>query len=90
MNNMIKTALIHAAIAVAVQAVLQIWFGWLAAGWIACSMFFGRELAQHEYKGGGPLVVPLHYGLTKHWTLDSVLDVLLPAIATGVMAWILI
>lgn len=85
---MIKTALTHAAIAVFIQLVLQFWFGWLAAGWIACAVFFGRELAQHEYKGGGPKVVSALYGLTNHWNLDSFLDILFPAVATGVL-WIL-
>lgn len=88
MNNMIKTAATHAAIALTVQVVLQFLIGWVAAGLVACAVFLGREIAQHEYKGGGPLEVPIHYGLTNHWTTDSVLDVLLPAIATGVAAWI--
>lgn len=85
---MIKTALIHALIAALIQIGLQYWLGWLAAGVIACAIFFGREIAQHEYKGGGPLKVSLLYGLTKHWTLDSILDVIFPAIATGAL-WIL-
>ena len=85
---MIKTALTHAAIAVLIQLCLQFWFGWIAAGWIACAIFFGREIAQHEYKGGGPLKVSVLYGLINHWTLDSILDVLFPAIATGAV-WLL-
>lgn len=89
MNNIIKTALTHSAIAALIQCVLSVWFGWLAAGWVACSLFLGRELAQHEYKGGGPNNVSLLYGLTHHWTLDSVLDIVLPIITTGVL-WILL
>lgn len=85
---MIKTALIHAGIAVVIQAALQFWLGWFAGGAVACAIFFGRELAQHEYKGGGPLKVSLLYGLINHWTLDSALDVLLPVIATGAL-WLL-
>lgn len=85
---MIKSALVHAVIAVAMQGLWQFLVGWLAAGIIACSFFFGREFAQHEYKGGGPKVVSLHYGLVNHWTLDSTLDVLFPIIATGAV-WLL-
>lgn len=93
MNIMIKTAIEHAAIAVAMQLCLAFYLyhvhsftadhGLLAGGFAACAAFLFREIAQHEYKGGGPYKVNILYGLTKHWTLDSILDLVFPVIATG-------
>lgn len=95
---MIKTALTHAAMAVAIQLSLALYLQWLhgfnfeqgmlAGGIAACFGFFFREVSQHETKGGGAKVVSMTYGLTNHWTLDSVLDIVFPIIATGAL-WLL-
>lgn len=95
MNNMIKTALEHAIIAAVMQLCIAFYLyyvhsfsadhGLLAGGFAACAAFLFREIAQHEYKGGGPYKVGILYGLTKHWTLDSVLDLTFPVIAAGVV-----
>lgn len=90
MNNKLKTALEHAVIAVLLQLLLSPLFGLVCAGVIACSIFLGREIAQHEYKGGGANNVPLFYGLFNQWDTDSVLDVLLPIISTGVITWLFV
>lgn len=71
----------HSLIAVVVQLLLWPLFGGIAAGAIACAVFLGREIAQHEYKGGGPKRVSLLYGLFHHWSTDSILDVAAPAVA---------
>jgi len=37
--------------------------------------YLGREVAQHEYKGGSwEKDLPVWYGFINHWSLDSVLD----------------
>ena len=96
---MIKTALIHAAIAVAIQFGLALYLQWLhgfdfndgllAGGFTACCGFLFREIAQHEYKGGGPLKVGIAYGLTHHWSLDSIVDFVFPIIATGAVWYLM-
>lgn len=96
---MMKTSLTHAAIAIVIQLVMAMYFnymhgisyehGIIAGGFVACSGFLFREIAQHEYKGGGPLKVSILYGLTNHWTMDSILDVLLPIIMTGAV-WVVL
>lgn len=96
---MIKTALTHAFIAIVMQVLLAVYLqglhgfdfnnGLLAGGFAACCGFLFREIAQHEYKGGGPLNVGMLYGLKNHWTLDSILDVLLPTIATGALWYLM-
>lgn len=98
MTNMLKTALEHAWIAVFVQLLVAIYLcgihgfsinhGVLSGGFTACAAFLFREIAQHEYKGGGPTKVGILYGLKQHWTLDSALDVLFPVFSTG-FVWIL-
>lgn len=99
MNNKIETALEHGIIAGIIQILLTVYLyhvhsftvehGILAGGFTACAGFLFREMAQHEYKGGGPTKVGIMYGLTHHWTLDSVLDILFPLIVTGGL-WILL
>ena len=99
MSAIIKTATLHAVVALVMQIAIGAYLfyvhgftvehGVLAGGFSACSAFLFREMAQHEYKGGGPTKVNGTYGLTHHWTLDSVLDVLFPLIATGGL-WILL
>lgn len=95
---MINTALTHAAMAVIIQFGLALYLqllhgfdfsqGMLAGGIAACCGFLFREISQHETKGGGAKVVSMFYGLTNHWNLDSTLDVLFPAVATGAL-WLL-
>ena len=99
MNNMIKTAILHAIVALGMQVCIGFYLfyvhgftiehGMLAGGFSACSAYLFREMAQHEYKGGGPTKVSGTYGLTHHWTLDSILDILFPLIITGGL-WILV
>ena len=99
MSAIIKTATLHAIVALGMQIAIGAYLfyvhgftfenGVLAGGFSACSAFLFREMAQHEYKGGGPTKVSGTYGLTHHWTLDSVLDVFFPLIATGGL-WILL
>lgn len=83
---MLKTAAAHALVAVAIQVALSFWIGWIGGGVAGMAFYLGREITQHEYKGGSwDKDLPWHYGITHHWTLDSVLDLAAPAIAvTGV------
>jgi len=61
----------------------------LAGGVVACAVFLGREIAQHEYRlalkrgwvYGRPKPVRWYEGTTTGWTVDSVLDVVAPAAA---------
>lgn len=92
-----KTHLEHAIIAIAIQVVVWLVFGlglgivsaW-AAGAVAVAVFLGREIAQHEYKGGGPNEVTPFYGLLNHWSTDSVLDVVSPLVVCCVLPVMLI
>lgn len=85
---MIKSALYHALFAVLIQLVLSPLIGMLGGASAGVMYYVGREVAQHEHRGGGPKVVPWYYGFINHWTLDSILDVLFPIIATGAV-WLL-
>jgi hypothetical protein len=99
MKPMIKTGIAHAVVSVGLQLVFAAYLyyvhgfsiehGVLAGGIAACTGYVFREMAQHEYKGGGPTKVSGTYGLLNHWTLDSIIDVLFPIIATGGV-WILV
>lgn len=85
------SALQHGVIALLIQLLLWPLFGIWSAGGIAVAIFLGREIAQHEYKGGGPKTVSWDYGLLHDWTLDSSLDVLLPVVfclALAMLAWL--
>lgn len=68
----------HFMIGIGIQLLLWLFFSRWAAGGMAVAVFLGREIAQHEYKGGGGNVVPWYYGLLNHWTVDSLLDVAAP------------
>lgn len=88
-----RTHLEHTVIAVLIQLALWPVFGLVTGGLTACAVFLGREIAQHEYKalqlqqysslnlGTLPWYVGLRYG----WNRDSILDVLTPAVACGVV-----
>ncbi len=80
------THLEHTVIALLFQALLWPLVGRWVAGSLIVAVFLGREIAQHEYAGGGANEVWYLYGLFNHWSLDSVLDVLTPAIACTVLA----
>ncbi|MFG6668467.1 hypothetical protein ACGK9R_15365 [Halomonas sp. HNIBRBA4712] len=64
------------------------------SGSLAVAVFLGREIAQHEYKlaiqrgweWGQTQPVGLFEGVYKGWHLDSVLDVLTPAVACFLLA----
>lgn len=83
---MIKTALFHALLAVIIQLALLPFIGALGGAAAGVFYYFGREIAQHEYKGAKPQ--SWYYGIINHWTLDSTLDVIFPILATGAV-WLL-
>jgi hypothetical protein len=80
------THLEHAIIALGIQCLLWPIVGRWIGGSLIVAVFLGREIAQHEYAGGGPNHVGDFYGLFHHWSLDSSLDVLSPAVACTVLA----
>ncbi|WP_240488290.1 MULTISPECIES: hypothetical protein [unclassified Halomonas] len=67
------------------------------AGVIPVAILLGREIAQHEYRlgiqrgweWGETLPVGMFEGVWRGWTLDSALDVLLPALACGLLAFLI-
>lgn len=83
MLNWNQSHLEHAIIAVGIQLLLWPIFGVVAAGVIACTLFLGREIMQHEYKEMQILGLTtinelrpnIFVGVYKHWTEDSVMDV---------------
>lgn len=92
---MYKSAIWHSIIAVIMQIIIcayvhfvfefSIEQGMLTGSIAACSAYLFREVAQHEYKGGGPKVVKWYYGFINHWNKDSVLDLVFPLISTTIM-----
>jgi hypothetical protein len=60
----------------------------MVGGVVAVAVLLGREIAQHEYKEalskgwvyGQPMNIPWYAGVAKHWSMDSVLDVVIPAL----------
>ena len=82
------THLEHIFVAIVLQAVFTPLIGLGPAGLVAVSGLYGREVCQHEFKehrhtGKAINDLPIGFGMFNHWTLDSVLDVLLPALACG-------
>lgn len=78
----------HAVIATGIQCLLWPFVGRWVGGSLIVAVFLGREIAQHEYAGGGANQVGYFYGLFHHWSLDSTFDVLSPAVACAVLALI--
>lgn len=82
-----KTHFEHTVIALVLQMLLGIWIDPLIAGAIVISGFFGREYAQVEYKvreaTGITLTDMMPWSVFdyKYWSLDNLLDFLIPAIA---------
>ena len=79
----------HTAVAVVIQLALWPLLGLLAGGVVAIALLLGREIAQHEYKlaldrdwqYGQRKPVAWHEGVTRGWSVDSVLDVVVPGLA---------
>lgn len=88
------THLEHVIIALLIQLSLLPFVSARVAGVIPLAILLGREIAQHEYRlgiqrgwaWGETLPVGMFEGVWRAWTLDSVLDVLLPALACGLLA----
>ena len=84
-----RTNFEHAGYALAMQGALWLLTGSLLTGAVlAIGFFFGREHAQAEYKAinadfnGQRANMPWYAGFNpKYWSLDAVLDVLLPTAA---------
>jgi hypothetical protein len=76
----------HLLIAMGLQAALWPLLGRRAAACFVVAVFLGREIAQHEARGGGANAVAWHYGMLNHWNLDSVLDVLSALVGVLVVA----
>ncbi|WKD30244.1 hypothetical protein NDQ72_09980 [Halomonas sp. KG2] len=88
------THLEHVFIALLIQMALLPFANARVTGTIAVALLLGREIAQHEYRlavqrgweWGQTLPVGIFEGVWRGWTLDSVLDVVLPALACTVAA----
>lgn len=89
-----RTHLEHSVIALAIQLALWPVLGPWGAGFTACALFLGREIAQHEYKlaremgweWGQDKPGALYLAFFEGWSKDSILDVALPALACGLVA----
>jgi hypothetical protein len=82
------THLEHLGIGLAIQSLAGFALGnWIIGAVFAFAFFFGREVAQAEYKwieknGGLRAKMPNFEGLKIHkWSLDAILDVLVPLVA---------
>lgn len=93
-RHMDITHLEHVIIALIIQLSLLPFASARVAGVIPVAILLGREIAQHEYRlgiqrgweWGETLPVGMFEGVWRGWTLDSVLDVLLPALACELLA----
>ncbi|MCC5903924.1 MAG: hypothetical protein JJT87_18585 [Halomonas sp.] len=91
------THLEHIFVALMIQFMLLPFVSAKVSGSIAIALLLGREIAQHEYKlgvqrgweWGETLPVGMFEGVWRGWTLDSALDVILPALACIMAAAIL-
>ncbi|MBT2774421.1 hypothetical protein J7J47_19535 [Halomonas sp. ISL-60] len=91
------THLEHVIIALVIQLSLLPFVSARVAGAIPVAILLGREIAQHEYRlgiqrgweWGETLPVGMFEGVWRGWTLDSALDVLLPALACGLLAFLI-
>ena len=91
------TQLEHVIIALILQLSLLPFVSAPVAGAIPVAILLGREIAQHEYRlgiqrgwtWGETLPIGMFEGVWRGWTLDSVLDVLLPALACGLLAYMI-
>lgn len=88
--------LMHAAVAVALQAVIGLSFGqWGVGGTIGCMWFIAREHTQAEYRwiaqfGAGKRAnMPWWGGFSwRAWNLPSLLDWLVPVLACAVVYFV--
>ncbi|MCD6003296.1 MAG: hypothetical protein J7L56_10600 [Halomonas sp.] len=88
------THLEHVFVALLIQMALLPFANARVTGAIAVALLLGREIAQHEYRlavqrgweWGQTLPVGIFEGVWRGWTLDSVLDVVLPALTCTVVA----
>lgn len=93
-KNYWKTWIEHTVGAIAGQLILWPVFGLFCGGAMAIAFFFGREVSQHEYKemkirGTNTLnSVPFGHGLWNHWSVDSIMDVVVPLIGCLIVWWI--
>ena len=91
------TPLHHAIIAALVQLFLCPMLGPWGAAATAVAIFLGREIAQNErqalslprFAGHTLATLPWWAGLRVGWSMGSVLDVLVPALACGTVAVLL-
>ncbi|KKO07639.1 hypothetical protein LCGC14_0055950 [marine sediment metagenome] len=91
------THLEHVIIALIIQGALLRLASASVAGSIAVALLMGREIAQHEYRlgiqrgweWGETLPVGMFEGVWRGWTLDSALDVVLPALACSLVVAVL-
>ncbi len=94
MIGIIESSLEHAVIALVIQLMLIYWLGAWGAGAVAVAISLSREIAQNEYKlaltrgweWGDTPPVKWHEGLTTGWSVDGLLDVLLPVFVCAVVA----
>ncbi|MDL4863784.1 hypothetical protein NPJ88_015725 [Halomonas elongata] len=92
---MIKTALAHAVIAMAIQLALGQFISYVAAGAVAVAFYLSREITQHEYKlgirrgwrWGQRLPVAFWEPIFRGWSRDSALDIIAPVIAVAGLAY---
>lgn len=85
------TPLEHLIIALLIQLGFWRFTGsWWLGAVFSIGLFLGREHAQREYKIGNPSQLWGYEALDFwRWKLDALLDLLLPAIAVLLVAWLL-
>ena len=97
-TDSLVTGLGHSALSIPIQ----LGFGYLlndylAGGIIAILYWFGREVAQHEYKialkrdwvWGTPKPIKFYEGFILGWSVDSIIDIVFPVISTTITFFVI-
>ena len=84
----------HALYALAVQLITFYFVGWWVGAYLGVMFLAGREYAQVEYKvrsrTGMTLtqMQPWHLIKREYWSLDTILDIVIPAIIVSSVAYV--
>lgn len=91
-----RSQLEHTILAVWLQAIPGvIWGDWIIGAVLAAGFFWSREHTQNEYKwiqaNGGKRtpIAPLMALDIRKWSKDSILDAVVPTVATVGMWWLM-
>lgn len=98
-NDSLYTGFFHGAVTVTLQVLVGLLLGdWLLGGVAAIMFYLGREHAQREYKIAGYVktgmsvkdLKPWQAFDFKNWSVDSLIDLLIPVAFAATVALVMI